>query len=240
VQKRRVFLFLSSVSLVCAMALFFAGACGGTQSIPDGGGKDGAKPDVDAGVSLYPQYPDASCKVKIDQPPQGAQIHVDEFDSSLVFLSNPPAGGPHYPIWARWTTMFGQYAQTPIPRGYYLHNAEHGGVMLLYKCSADAGMPDGGFQPDGGSCAERAESFLWQAANAIPTDMGCMPPIRVATIITPDPDIPTPIAAVTWSWTYTAECQDLPTLVDFVKRYYGRGPESPATGQAACGDGFYP
>ena len=39
---------------------------------------------------------------------------------------------------------------------------------------------------------------------------------------------------------YTAECQDLPTLVDFVKRYYGRGPESPATGQAACGDGFYP
>lgn len=238
-MRKRIFLFLL-VTVFPLVAIAPFASCNPMTTMPDDGGKDGAKIDVDAGVPLYPQYPDASCKVKIDQPPQGPEIHVDEFDSSLMFLSNPPVGGPHYPIWAHWSQNFAMYGLYPIPRGYYLHNTEHGGVVLLYKCPADGGLPDGSFSPDGGSCAERAEAFLWQVANAIPTDMGCQPPIRVAVVITPDPDIPTPIAATTWYWNYTSECQDLPTLVDFAKRYYGRAPESPATGQAACGDGFYP
>lgn len=217
-----------------ALAGILSGACGGTRNLPEGG-TDASKADVDSGVKIGPYHPDASCLVTIDMPDIGPAMHVD-VDSSIMFTSNPPAGGPHYPIWARWSTSFGQY-QTPVPRGYYVHNQEHGGVVLLYKCS---GSPDGGFSPDGGSCAEQAEAFLWKAVNALPTDPGCMSPVRVASVITPDPYIPTPIAAAAWGWTYTSECQDLPTLIDFVKARYGRAPESPATSQAECAEGSYP
>lgn len=169
-----------------------------------------------------PYHPDASCLVTIDTPNLGPEIHVDE-GTDIMFTSNPPAGGPHYPRWAHWMTQFMQYP-TPVPRGYYIHNLEHGGVVFLYKCAPDADA----------SCAQSAEQFLTQAMNAIPTDPQCAPPIRVRAVVTADPAIPTPFAAAAWGWTYTSECADLPTLIDFAKTHYGNAPED------FCVDGSYP
>ena len=233
-------LFFASLSAVVPIASIGLGACG-THKVTDAGTdakSDGVK--IDSPASIYPIHPDASCPVTIDMPMLGPEIHVDE-DSSIMFTSNPPAGGPHFPIWAHWSTYFGQY-QTPIPRGYYIHNQEHGGVVFLYKCSADAGMPDGSFTDAGMSCAERSEAFLWSVANALPTDPSCTPPIRVAVVITPDPDLATPIAAAAWGYTYTSDCMDYASLLDFAKAHYGRGPESSdyVPGHALCADGYYP
>jgi hypothetical protein len=212
--------------------LLTVGACGETSDQPDAGpdAKSDTRP-IDV-AKLYPYHPDASCPVTIDQPNLGPEIHVDE-DSSIIFTSNPPAGGPHFPRWAHWMTMFMQYPD-PIPRGYYIHNLEHGGVVFLYKCAAEAGLVDAGGDAGSISCAEAAETFLTKAMDAIPTDSLCTPPIRVRAIITPDPLIPTPFAASAWGYTYTSECADLPTLVDFAKTHYGHAPED------FCSDGSYP
>src|SRR6185437_15933397 len=42
---------------------------------------------------------------------------------------NPPASGPHYPSPKDW----GIYTTTIAP-GYWVHNLEHGGVVVLYDC----------------------------------------------------------------------------------------------------------
>ncbi len=161
-----------------------------------------------------PYHPDASCPVTIDAPVTLAAKHVD-VGTAVTYASNPPAGGPHYPVWATWGVH-----TTLVPRPYYVHNLEHGGVVLLYKCD------------DAGTCAS-SEAFLKSVMAAMQTDTSCQPPVRVRVVITKDDAIPTPFAAAAWGWTYAAECADMGSLLDFVKEHYGHGPEN------LCNDGQF-
>src|SRR5262249_39200438 len=151
-------------------------------------------------------HPNASCPVTIDKPPVNGAKHVPE-GSTLMFPSNPAAGGDHYGVWATW----GTHTKT-VPTGYYVHNLEHGGIVLLYKC-ADA------------TCEQAARAFLESVANALTTDPLCQPPVRVRVVISPDSTIPTPFAAAAWGFTYTSNCAEKTTLVDFAKAHHAKGPE---------------
>jgi hypothetical protein len=136
-------------------------------------------------------------------------MHITPIPSNISWNSNPPSSGPHYPIWASFQT----YA-TPVPRGYYVHDLEHGAVVLLYKCDADAG------------CSQVAQA-LQAVSDSLPDDPLCVGQgARVRTVITPDPLLDAPVAAAAWGWTYTAECVDAPTLKQFVADHYGHGPEA--------------
>jgi hypothetical protein len=160
-------------------------------------------------------FPDASCLVEIDEPPLLPAVHVP-IGSDIQWDSNPPSSGPHYPIWAAY-----QAYTTPVPRGYYVHNEEHGAIVLLYNCADDAG------------CAQVAAA-LQSVSDAIPDDPLCAQAgegIRVRTVITPDPLIDVPVAAAAWGWVYKAQCVDLPTLEAFALAHYGQGPE------VLCGNG---
>jgi hypothetical protein len=161
-----------------------------------------------------PFHPDASCPVTIDTPAVQSATHV-AIGSVIQWDSNPPSSGEHYPIWAAY-----QAYTSPVPRGYYVHDLEHGAIVLLYKC-APAG------------CADVAAQ-LQAVSDAIPSDPLCAAAgsgVRVRTVITPDPLIDVPVAAAAWGWTYTAECLDRPTLEQFALAHYGHGPE------ALCADG---
>jgi hypothetical protein len=153
-------------------------------------------------------FPDASCPVEIDEPPLLPGTHVP-IPSDIQWDSNPPSSGPHYPLWAAY-----QAYTTPVPRGYYVHDLEHGGIVFLYNCG-DAGCPE-------------IVSALQAASDAVPDDPLCTSAgqgVRVRTVITPDPLIPGPVAAAAWGWAYKAQCADLPTLKDFALAHYGQGPE---------------
>jgi hypothetical protein len=153
-------------------------------------------------------FPDASCPVEIEAPPLLPGIHVDA-GSSIVWDSNPPSSGPHYPIWAAY-----QAYPDPVPRGYYVHDLEHGAIVFLYNCG-DAGCPD-------------VALALQAASDAIPDDPLCTSAgegVRVRTVITPDPLIDVPVAAAAWGWVYKAKCVDPGTLRDFALQHYGQGPE---------------
>lgn len=56
------------------------------------------------------------------------QTHVPE-GSVIQYVNNPPSSGNHYPSPKPW----GVYEQTIAP-GYWVHNLEHGGVVVLYDC----------------------------------------------------------------------------------------------------------
>jgi hypothetical protein len=166
-------------------------------------------PLSDGGPSFFP---DASCFVEIDEPPLLPASHVP-IGSTIEWNSNPPSSGPHYPYWAAY-----QAYTSPVPRGYYVHDEEHGGIVLLYNCD-DAGCPD-------------VVATLQAVSDAIPDDPLCAGDgVRVRTVITPDPLIGSPVAAAAWGWVYKAQCADLPTLRDFALAHYGKGPE------IVCGNG---
>lgn len=163
-----------------------------------------------------PLYPPASCRVMIDTPEPMGSEHVG-IGSEITYNSNPPCTGPHYPIWP----AFKEY-DAPVDRRYYVHGLEHGAVALLYRCA-----------PTDSGCDATIQG-LREVRDSLVDDPACpkgdgLPRVRV--IITQDPGLDVPVAAAAWGWIYKADCLDLPTLKDFARDRYGKGPED------TCADG---
>jgi hypothetical protein len=89
-----------------------------------------------------------------------------------VYAANPPASGPHYPVWAGWGIH-----DDVVERGLWVHNLEHGGIVLLI----------------GPSTSPEAEAELRAAFDAIPDDPECG---HKRTLLTRDPLLDDPVAAV--------------------------------------------
>ncbi len=168
---------------------------------PDAG--RGGQPD--AGRLSAPFHPDGACPITIETPDLLVGMHVPE-GTAIAWSSNPPSSGPHYATWAN----FQDFAQ-PVDRGYLVHDLEHGGIVLSYKC-------------EGAACAPLLDG-LRKLREAIPTDSRCDPSIRVRVTIAPDPLLDVPVAAAAWGWTYKSECLDLPSLVEFARTHYAQGTE---------------
>src|ERR1019366_7240176 len=128
-----------------------------------------------SGPRAAPFYPDASCFVVIEQPALLDAQHVP-IGSDVTYSSNPPSSGPHYPIWADF-----QEYPSPVPRPYYVHDLEHGAIVLLYSCDPDAGA-DGG----AGGCGAVVDGLRAVKAS-LPDDPICSASTRVRVVITPDP-----------------------------------------------------
>ncbi|MHB1845035.1 MAG: DUF3105 domain-containing protein [Deltaproteobacteria bacterium] len=136
----------------------------------------------------------------------------------IQYDSNPPAGGDHYPVWAVW----GVHSDA-VPAEYFVHNEEHGGVVLLYHC--DAGCPD-------------VVSALTALAQSQPPDPLCESQgtgVISRMLVLPDPSLDVPVAAAAWGWTYKepAPCVDPGSLQAFIDAHYGNGPEQ------FCAQGSY-
>lgn len=92
---------------------------------------DRGTPTTSTGGFFEPN-PDAATPVS-DGPgravPLLAADHVSPGDPHPPYNSSPPTSGPHWPVWAEW----GVYDE-PLPDELQVHNLEHGGVMLQYRC----------------------------------------------------------------------------------------------------------
>lgn len=156
-----------------------------------------------------------ACGVTTGNFPPTSANHVPE-TTDLKFVSNPPCGGDHFGSWAPW----GAHA-TAIPRGNWIHNLEHGGVALLYRCASRAACPE---------LAAKLENL----ATALPADSACVSPVRNRVIVTPDPNLPegVQVAAASWGYNLVARCFDEALLREFYTRRVGRAPEN------TCAQGF--
>jgi hypothetical protein len=124
----------------------------------------------------------------------------------VLYSSNPPTSGPHYPYWAAFKTY-----TTPIPRGFTVHDLEHGAIVISYKCA--------------GSCAVELAA-LQAFIDARPVDPLCVAPVKSRIVITPDPLLDVPFAAAAWGFALTSQCFDLPALGAFIDAHYGLAPEN--------------
>jgi hypothetical protein len=173
---------------------------------------------------------ESECEVvKTTALPVGPAVHL-AYCTEIAYSTNPPSSGDHWGTWA----AFKEYA-SPIPREVYVHDMEHGAVVLLYRCAS--------------ACPEVVEMLREVVAEAT-SDPKCVQQAgghAARLIITPDPELDTTIGAAAWGATYTATCLDKTSLAAFVAEVYGKGPEDicapgvdlegPDPGVPVCGGG---
>jgi Protein of unknown function (DUF3105) len=143
-----------------------------------------------------------ACGPGIDTPPLEGGTHVPE-PTMVTYAANPPASGPH---WPQWQEPWGPYPDG-LPRERWVHNLEHGGVVLLYNCST--GCDD--------------------VVGALTTLYHSTPPDQYneqRILIVPDSQMPHRAAAVAWGWRWQGDSVDSPTVRCFIDARYDRAPES--------------
>jgi hypothetical protein len=169
---------------------------------------------LDGGASYAASAPVGPCGAVTQQHPIEGATHVP-ICSYVDYHTLPPSSGNHYPVWAAYMT----YDQ-PVPEGYWVHNLEHGTIVLSYNCG-EAGCA---------SDVAAAQQMIGQ----YPYDPLCLAGdqgIHDRLLMTPDPRLDVRFAASAWGWTLRANCFDPDAFLAFAKAHYGQGPEE------LCNDG---
>ncbi len=166
----------------------------------------------------------ATCDALEEEHELAVGVHVATC-SGVLYDTNPPSSGPHYPVWAD----FGVY-DFPLPRGFWVHNLEHGAVVVTYNC------------PDG--CEDEvSEASAW-LAELVPDASCSAGPPRV--LIVPDPELDVRWAASSWGFTLRADCFDAAAFSAFYVAHVGQpiapegflcstGTDLRAPGAETCG-----
>jgi hypothetical protein len=167
----------------------------------------------------YPQsLPIGRCSAITQQHPIEGHTHVTEC-SYVEYHSKPPSSGNHYPFWAAYKTY-----TAPIPEGFWVHNLEHGAVVVTYNCPK-------------GCDADIAAAGQMLANLPTDTSTSCLSAtrrVRRRSILVPDPNLDVPFAASAWGWTLRANCFDSAAFREFALAHYNQAPED------ICQDGNDP
>jgi Protein of unknown function (DUF3105) len=192
---------------LCAFVLYPLASCGGSPFEP-------YEPPPAADAAYEASAPVGPCDAVVQEQAIEGFLHVPVC-SYVAYGTKPPSSGNHYPIWAAYKTY-----TSPVPEGFFVHNLEHGTIVLTYNC------------PDG--CDDdvtAAQTML----DALPADPDCAAQgsaVRRRSLMTPDPDLDVPFAASAWGWTLRAKCFDPVAFQAFALAHYNQGRED------ICADGL--
>lgn len=194
--------FLRLAATLPAIAVAFAAAAVVTTSC---GGSSSTSPAPDTGPALLEDAGACGVTTHTYSVETGTHVPIGSF---IDYPTNPPYGGPHYPVWATWGAH-----QKALPPGYWVHNLEHGGVVFLYRCASRAACPD---------LAAKVEAV----AAALPADPLCKAegePTNARVVVVPDPDLPegVQVAAAAWGWTLVSRCLDPEPMRNFYLAHFG-------------------
>lgn len=141
--------------------------------------------------------------VEIPIPDEGA-THVP-FGTTVCYEANPPASGNHWP-----SPADPGFYETPLQEEYWVHNLEHGYVVVLFDCRGD--------------CDETLLDSLRQFADNAPASEKYG---YAKIVITPYDGLPQPalLTAVAWGVQLHLGEFDEAALLAFVGRYQDQGPE---------------
>uniref|UniRef100_A0A1B6GZR6 DUF3105 domain-containing protein n=1 Tax=Cuerna arida TaxID=1464854 RepID=A0A1B6GZR6_9HEMI len=149
--------------------------------------------------------PDLDVKATLEQeyiPPAYVARHVC-MKSKIPYNQPLPTFGPHRPAWAK----YGEYTYLPIQR--FLHNMEHGGVIMLYHPCTHPALVN--------KLKKIVKSCLYRhvitASRLVPRDR--------------------PLALMTWGWRLLMPTVDTSLAVEFIREHALHGYEKTHR------DGFY-
>lgn len=129
-------------------------------------------------------------------------MHVPE-PTPVSYAANPPASGPHWPMWQE---PWGAYP-AGVPRERWVHNLEHGGIVLAYNCPA--------------GCDDVVAALTAIRQGTPPDHFG-----EQRLLVVPDALMPHRVAAIAWGWRWQSESVDDNGIRCFVGARYDRAPES--------------
>jgi hypothetical protein len=151
--------------------------------------------DTDAGVT--PSVDDAgttnrctscgACEERLELQPS---VHVT---LPVDYADKPPTSGNHDGCWGTWGV------HDVLPAENWVHNMEHGGIVLLHNCDGECDAQIG-----------EMESFIATHAR---------------TILTEYPELDAKFAIVAWGYRIVSECWDEAAFDAFYARHLARGPE---------------
>lgn len=145
-----------------------------------------------------------------DQQPELGREQSDEGRGHLsrgvmpYYANTPPTSGRHYPV----VVPYGVYDVT-VPEGIWVHNLEHGAIVVLYRCSAEA--------PPCATVIER----LRELYERVPA--GKYGKTKMVAI--PYPRLRTPIAVLAWNRILDLPSIQSDAIITFYRRYVDKGPE---------------
>jgi hypothetical protein len=157
----------------------------------------------------------ARCTVKVGHPagssscgtwksrrsPNTNHTHFEVGTNTSSDWEDFPSSGNHWGAWSEWNKSYSR----PVKRGFALHNLEHGGAVLSYKCSSNSSS----------ECSD-AESKLQELAESMNL---------TRYIITPDPDQPEKFAVRTWRMMFVSSCLNTTAAKSFITANIRNGRE---------------
>ena len=130
------------------------------------------------------------------------QKHIPNDTSGVYKAPYPPASGQHRGnTWAEW-----EMYDDPIPPEVFVHNLEHGGIVLLYRC--DTPCP-------------ATVTALRELYRTFPKAKHS----KVKMVVAPDLKIRTPFVILAWTWLDELPTLDRDRLLRFYRAHVDRGPE---------------
>jgi hypothetical protein len=132
--------------------------------------------------------------------PEEGREHVP-VGTPVTYGHHPPTSGPHWPTWTLWNV----YTEE-IPPEVWVHNLEHGGIVILYRCD----------QP----CPSLVQQLRDVFATFPKTKWS-----HVRLVIAPDRQLRTRLAILAWGRIDEMEEFDRERLLRFYRERVDRGPE---------------
>lgn len=129
--------------------------------------------------------------------------HVD-VGSPLSYRNRPPTSGNHYGA----GTAGYQFYERAVDPGYWIHNLEHGAIVILYR-------------PD--LCAADCVQQLKDVYSSLPRS-GKFNVVKA--VATPYQDMDHAIAVTAWTWVDEMDAVDPARIRAFYSEHLDRGPES--------------
>jgi hypothetical protein len=117
----------------------------------------------------------------------------------------PPVFGDHYPIWR----PPGVY-DSPIPEGYFIHDLEHGGIVVLYNCADE--------------CPSEVNQ-LRGMLTSLPRSQAFN---QVKLVVSPNSKIDHRFALLAWDYEKDLDAFDADAVRAFYTAHLDRGPEKSA------------
>ncbi len=161
-----------------------------------------------AGLILFTPKKPQPAKIGVQHASEGAQHISDVSAPHTPYQTNPPTSGPHYVQTAPWSI-----SQTQIPDEQFVHNLEHGGIVITYQPS----LPKDEVAKLEKIAAELTYNDKQQSNKGFKV------------LVTPRPANSAPIQLVSWQWSLDLQSVDAAKIQQFYRDHLNQSPEPGAT-----------
>ena len=141
-------------------------------------------------------------------PDEGTPSHIDP-STQWTYKFYPPTSGPHYSVAGSAPVPWGTVDN--LVAGQFVHNLEHGGIVVLYNC------------PSGSDCTTLRDQLANYVKNLAPIE----PAFGEAKIVmTPySHGMQKKVALVAWHYIEFLDLYDQNAITQFYENHVDQGPE---------------